>query len=104
MKNIKIVDKEHTEETHHRWISSINKKIYDGEYKEEQCYSCAYFAPVLGGLMADWGVCTNSLSIVDGRAVFEHAGCDKYSEAEKIWWDVIECKKVTPPPGFDTDS
>lgn len=62
----------------------------DGEY---QCGGCDFFA----AFGADYGVCWNAESPMDGLIVFEHGGCREHSE--KLRADDRkrpEIKKVKP--------
>jgi hypothetical protein len=76
---------------HQRWIAELNRSNdeNDPEYRDtwpwEQCGGCLFWMPLAGPLGTDWGVCANALSPFDRRAMFEHDGCDSFSEDPEGW-------------------
>jgi hypothetical protein len=81
-----FVDEEHAAACHERWSRQRsereapideNGEIPD-EWYNEQCGQCIYYIPLVGNLASDWGLCSNSKSSFDGKAVFEHYGCEEY--------------------------
>ncbi len=46
------------------------------EWVSNQCMFCAYYLLLPGKFAADWGVCSNVKSPMDGKVVFEHDGCN----------------------------
>ncbi|WP_216321584.1 DUF3027 domain-containing protein [Deinococcus aestuarii] len=56
---------------------------YDDAQREEphpQCWNCIYYVELTGKFASDWGVCTNALSAMDRRAMFERDGCEHHVE------------------------
>jgi hypothetical protein len=82
-------NKHHFKECHRRWVERLNRDLDDPGYKEvwhsQQCFSCIYFVPLSGSFKHDYGACTNAKSLLDGRVVFEHDGCDQYIEDADYW-------------------
>jgi hypothetical protein len=78
-------DPSHRSETHARWLLSRNRKQESSEYRDEwyaeQCGRCAFWVPLAGDWGRDYGVCTNPASPRDGRAAFEHDGCEAFVDA-----------------------
>ena len=66
-------------EVHRRWISE------DYRTGEDQCGGCAYFIPLGGAFVSDWGTCANKDSDRDGLAQFEHASCECF-ERNALGW------------------
>lgn len=81
------MDKLHT--IHQRWSSRLNRASDDPAYSDswvwEQCGECRFWMPLAGPLGQDWGVCANPASQFDQRAMFEHDGCEVFSEDPKGW-------------------
>jgi hypothetical protein len=50
---------------------------------QEQCGICTFRVPLAGDWGLSWGLCTNYASPLDGRAAFEHDGCDVFERAEE---------------------
>jgi hypothetical protein len=73
-------------ETHRRWMTRRNRRQEDPAYRDEwrdaQCGHCRFWVPLSGALGADYGACTNPASSFDGRAQFEHDGCDEFEPSE----------------------
>ncbi len=80
-------DARRAQETHYRWISKIplNRDYslpdYKDEWRSEQCFQCQFYIKLTGYLETDWGVCSNPLSPLDSRLMFEHDGCDYFSRS-----------------------
>lgn len=76
---------EHRGETHRRWIQHRNRDTASDDYREQwysgQCGGCWFYVPLAGEYGYDWGVCTNSRSPFDRRAMFEHDGCEAFESA-----------------------
>ena len=74
---------------HERWIAGLNRGEGDPKYEDtwpwEQCGECLFWMPLAGPLGSDWGVCSNSHSPFDRRAMFEHDGCDFFCEDPEGW-------------------
>lgn len=64
-----------------RWaLRSYRKEVCDKEgWIENQCGGCHFFA----ASGADFGICWNQKSPMDGCVVFEHGGCLQHSELAK---------------------
>jgi len=82
-------DERHCDLTHLRWMDRRNRKQEEDGYKDkwqaEQCGGCQFFIPLTGALIEDYGACSNPASPFDGTVMFEHDGCDFFSEAEDGW-------------------
>jgi len=76
-------------DAHNRWITQLNRGEDNPQYQESwawtQCGGCIHWLPLAGALGADWGVCSNSASPFDRKAMFEHDGCDFYEEDPRGW-------------------
>ncbi len=60
-----------------RWINRSNEtRPADDEDWAYQCGGCSFFA----ALGADFGICWNAASPLDGSISFEHGGCAEHSE------------------------
>jgi hypothetical protein len=61
-----------------RWaLRSYRKEASDKDgFIENQCGGCRFFAAT----GADFGICWNDRSSLDGCVVFEHGGCLRHSE------------------------
>jgi hypothetical protein len=78
----------HIRRCHSRWIKQMNRPSGNDdpdEWYSQQCGGCRFFITITGGFRSDWGVCTNALSVRDGRATFEHDGCDQFVADENGW-------------------
>lgn len=66
---------------HGRWVSRL---LYHDLVKsgDPDCSTCRFLLSLSGPLGLDWGVCTNPVSAMDGRLLFEHQGCDKHKPDE----------------------
>lgn len=60
-----------------RWIDRSYQTKHDDA--DPQCGGCEYFA----ALGADFGICWNEESPLDGNITFEHGGCPAHSEEYK---------------------
>lgn len=84
-----IRDEEHSHSTHERWVARRNRDTGDPDYKEEwygeQCGGCTFYVPLAGRFGEDWGVCSNEKSPFDGKAVFEHDGCEEFANNPEGW-------------------
>jgi len=98
------------QEIHARWANSIpsNRDTGDPCYREEwyleQCGNCRHWISLEGPLGADWGVCSNGDSTLDGHVMFEHDGCDSFETATGASDgkdDVLGPTECTPPRGDD---
>ena len=78
---------------HARWSKNLKTvagrmtpptDIEGEDWELAQCGCCSYFIPLEGSIGADWGVCSSKYSIYEREAVFEHFGCVRHSEANKI--------------------
>ena len=82
-------DPDHARECHARWLARANRPGFPAIYKDEkfchQCGACRFFVRLTGRLITDWGACTNESSPMDGKATFEHDGCDFFSRADEDW-------------------
>lgn len=59
-----------------RWVKRSNETRHpDDEDWEFQCGGCTFFA----ALGADFGICWNEASPLDGSIAFEHGGCPEHS-------------------------
>lgn len=87
-------DENHRYQTHTRWLNgqvSLNRNR-DGKNPEfhknsldwvnEQCSMCQFYIPLKGELGRDWGACTNTDSIKDGKLTYYYDGCEHFSLAE----------------------
>lgn len=101
MKKSLVDDPEHCRATHARWLDNIDRDVSQPDAPDtwfsRQCLTCAYFVPLAGALADDWGVCSNATSPRDGRATFEHDGCDEWVEAEEFWQRTPQ-KVIAEPP------
>lgn len=74
---------------HQRWIARINRTSDDPTHTDswawEQCGGCRFWVPLAGALGADWGVCANPTSHFDQQAMYEHDGCEAFSEDPQGW-------------------
>ncbi|WP_329264925.1 DUF3027 domain-containing protein [Streptomyces pseudovenezuelae] len=79
-------DREHNDECHERWLQLRNRRTdqpdYRDEWFDEQCGGCRFWVALSGELGRDWGLCTHPGSAFDGRARFEHDGCDSFAVRE----------------------
>lgn len=80
-------DLDHFRETHARWQRNVgleidSDEVTDGE-RRRQCFACRYYLPLTGAFAEDWGVCSNASSPRDGRATFEHDGCEGWKAADE---------------------
>jgi uncharacterized protein YneR len=78
----------HIRRCHARWIKNQTRggaESYKDEWSSEQCGGCRFYIRLIGGLHSDWGVCSNAKSPRDGRATFEHDGCDAFVADSKGW-------------------
>ena len=62
-----------------RWTRRSFRPGKQGEDDLFQCGGCEFFA----AFGADYGVCWNAESPMDGMIVFEHGGCREHSEQTK---------------------
>ena len=63
-----------------RWVDrSFKTRPVDDEDWVYQCGGCTFFA----ALGADYGICWNEASPLDGSIAFEHGGCAEHSERER---------------------
>ena len=89
MKKHLVEDKQHFAETHDRWSKKGHRDLDSeeppAEWLASQCMHCAYFIPLVGAFIEDWGACSNSQSPRDGTVMFEHDGCAGFEEAEDMW-------------------
>lgn len=56
---------------------------YKDEWFSQQCGMCRYFVKLTGPLGLDYGACTNPGSAFDRHIMFEHDGCEKFSQADE---------------------
>ena len=78
----------HVRRCHTRWQRHTTRdgaEHYPNEWYNTQCGGCRFYIRLTGGFHSDWGVCTNERSPRDGRATFEHDGCDAFVEADEGW-------------------
>ncbi|MGW6013088.1 DUF3027 domain-containing protein [Streptomyces sp. NPDC055210] len=79
-------DREHNDDCHKRWLPALNRTTdqptYRDEWFDEQCGGCLFWVALRGELGRDWGVCTQPDSPFDGRARFEHDGCELFAIRE----------------------
>jgi Protein of unknown function (DUF3027) len=54
---------------------------YQDSWRAQQCGARTFWVPLAGDWGLDYGVCTNPASPFDGRAQFEHDGCDHFAAA-----------------------
>ena len=84
-----IEDVEHATATFKRWEQKIHRHrdptlpTYEDIWITEQCLQCQFYVKLTGLLGLDWGVCSNSISPLDGRVMFEHDGCEYFSSLEE---------------------
>lgn len=76
--------------THRRWISMspYAQRDFDNwkeEWTTHQCGGCRYYVELEGHFMSDWGLCTHPESEQDGKAMFEHDGCEHYTFHVHTW-------------------
>ena len=97
-----ILDEDHANKTHDRWIKRKNRlwpsreeDIPDHWYNE-QCGQCRFYLLLQGRLSTDWGVCSNAASPFDGTVLFEHDGCDQYVGAN-AWVSTYPYLRENPP-------
>jgi hypothetical protein len=85
-------DPVHRSVVHRRWLTRRNRRQEDPDYSDdwyiEQCGRCQYWIPLAGTIGLDWGICTNEASPLDGRAAFEHDGCEQFLYSET--WAIPE--------------
>ena len=76
-------DREHNDACHERWLRARNRSTdqpgYQDGWFDEQCGGCWFWVALSGEMGRDWGVCTRSDSAFDGRARFEHDGCELFA-------------------------
>ncbi|WP_405931797.1 DUF3027 domain-containing protein [Streptomyces sp. NBC_00827] len=76
-------DREHNDACHARWLRAQNRRTHQPGYRDdwfdEQCGGCRFWVALSGELGRDWGVCTHPGSAFDGRARFEHDGCEQFA-------------------------
>jgi hypothetical protein len=77
-------------ETSERWVwmspymqRDINN--WKDEWTIHQCGGCRYYVILEGHFMSDWGLCTHPESVQDGKAMFEHDGCEHYTFHVHSW-------------------
>ncbi|MCX4973710.1 DUF3027 domain-containing protein [Streptomyces sp. NBC_00554] len=79
-------DREHNDACHERWLRAQNRRTHQPDYRDdwfdEQCGGCRFWVALSGELGRDWGVCTRPGSTFDGRARFEHDGCELFAIRE----------------------
>jgi hypothetical protein len=79
----------HARRCHSRWVKDMNRpgdaRPYPEEWYNQQFGGCRFYIHLVGELRFDWGVCSNALSPRDGKATFEHDGCDAFVEAKEAW-------------------
>jgi hypothetical protein len=78
----------HIHKCHCRWVKDLNRPATPDapdHWCEQQCGGCRFYIKITGGFRSDWGVCTNEASPRDGRATFEHDGCDAFVADENGW-------------------
>lgn len=78
-----ITSKQHALRCHERWKKRLNRAqgpTYRDEWYAEQCGACRFFIPLMGALAEDYGCCSNETSPFDGKAMFEHDGCEQFEE------------------------
>jgi hypothetical protein len=72
---------------HERWLTRRNRKQEQAGYRDDwwahQCGMCRFWIRLQPPLGADFGVCTNEESEFDGRAQFEHDGCEHFEQARE---------------------
>jgi len=85
-------DQAATQEWHRRWYRARAQEMRERGYVDAQgapwrgqCGGCRYFIPLTGTLIDDWGACSNPTSVFDGSVMFEHLGCDVFSQALDDW-------------------
>jgi len=85
-------DQAATQEWHRRWYRVRAQEAQERGYvdaqgtpRRGQCGGCRYFIPLTGTLIDDWGACSNPASVFDGSVMFEHLGCDAFSQALDDW-------------------
>src|SRR5688572_14142106 len=82
-------DSDHLGACTKRWTRKLNRDMDDPSYRDEwraqQCLFCRFFIPLVGAFIEDWGVCSNERSPCDGRAMFEHDGCEHHEEGDQFW-------------------
>ena len=78
---------EHFRACHERWGAALNRRMESADYQDawyqEQCGVCIYWVPLDGAFGEDWGCCTCPASEFDGRARFEHDGCEHHDAADE---------------------
>ncbi|RRD47363.1 DUF3027 domain-containing protein [Arachnia propionica] len=74
---------------HQRWMAKKNRASDDAAHSDcwawEQCGGCHFWIPLAGSLGADWGVCANPASHFDQQAMYEHDGCEAFTEDPQGW-------------------
>jgi Protein of unknown function (DUF3027) len=81
-------DPAHAKGTHERWLERRSRRQDQPDYRDEwqaqQCGGCTFWVPLAGTWGLDYGVSTHPASPFDGRAQFEHDGCEQF-EAAGAW-------------------
>jgi hypothetical protein len=76
-------DHGHFSACHSRWIERRRyweeRSAEDEDSALRQCGGCRFYVELVGAFHYDWGVCTNPNSAFDGRAMFEHDGCEAFA-------------------------
>lgn len=99
-----VTNRQHLDACHKRWLRKTNRYALPvvgeqpDEWSIEQCGQCAYYLPVTGVFGSDWGVCSNEQSEFDGRAMFEHDGCDAYTGATEWVTSYLNFIRVSQRP------
>src|SRR5215813_6962381 len=82
----KALDLEHFFECHARWARLSHRDLgmpnKPDEWYSTQCLTCAFYIPLVGKFVEDWGACSNASSPCDGRVMFEHDGCEFHVESD----------------------
>jgi hypothetical protein len=83
-----LYDRIHARKCRERWMERRHRKlelpVYQEEWYTQQCGICRYFVPLTSGFLVGWGVCTNENAPFDGRAMFQHDGCDLFDKRDGI--------------------
>ncbi|KOY86569.1 hypothetical protein AD998_10810 [bacterium 336/3] len=65
----------HSEQAHERWENIVPQESFDNH-----CRNCAYFLSITGRFYFwDYGLCSNHLSLYDGKVVGVKSSCENYS-------------------------
>ncbi len=82
------LDRPHLDACHDRWIMrrhnlspETDDETLPASWFASQCGGCRFYLPLTGLFASDWGVCSQETSVKDGQVVFEHDGCDQFSDA-----------------------